>query len=319
MKRLVTFGGGKGQPELLRGLVQYPVHISAVVSMMDNGGSSGVLREQEHVLPPGDLRRCIAALADDESAVLAQWEKRDDADHAAGNLALVEKTKELGDMQKAADFFLHEFAPLRFAHAKDAQQNNEQTVEAICVTLEESHITAKFSDGTTAFGETEIDEWEQSERAKNAILESIKLSPVPAVNPRVVEAIHAADAIILSMGDVYSSVIPNVLVEGVTQAIAEAKVPVIAVCNRTTKQGESHNFTTADFARVFEQYIQPASLHAMIADNFTLPVPEGFQPTRVMPLENSHIAFVTADIADAQKPQAVSGMLAAKEIMKLFE
>ncbi len=308
-KRIVTIGGGSGQPELLRALKQYPYRLSAIVSMMDNGGSSGILRDEEGVLPPGDLRRSITALADESVAadMSTAWEERDEAGHAAGNIALVEKTHEFGDMQLAADWFLQE-----------AQSEHE----AICSTLEPTDLVADFSDGTRVFGEHEIDVPEASRRDPNARIEYLSLEPVVSAAPRAFQAIKSADAIVLSMGDVFTSVIPVLLLEGLNEAIADrqalARIPVIAVCNRTTKLGETHGFSMKQLLDTFALYLEPGILTHAIVDSYSVPVPETAEAFSVEDMDTP-ISISRVDLSDENNAAVVSGSKAAKAIHAIVQ
>ncbi len=304
MKKIVTIGGGSGQPELLRGLKKYPYTLSALVSMMDNGGSSGVLREELGVLPPGDLRRSIVALADAsvESEWQAVWEERDAQDHARGNLALVEKTQELDNMQLAADWFL---------------QQMQSPHEAICSTLEPTDLAADFSDGTHVIGEHEINLPSASVRQPDAQIERIELVPVVEAAPRAFQAIKSADAIVLSMGDVFTSVIPVLLLDGLTEAIAErqqiARIPVIVVCNRTTKAGETHRFSMKQLVETFSFHLDPGILTHAIIDSYVVPVPNATERFAEADIAAA-IAVTRVDLSDEQNLAVVSGAKAAKAI-----
>ena len=304
MKRIITIGGGSGQPELLRALKKYPYKLSAIVSMMDNGGSSGVLREERGVLPPGDLRRSIVALADPsvESDWHHSWEERDSDGHAVGNIALVEKTEELGNMQLAADWFLHQM---------------DSPHEAICSTLEPADLAADFSDGTHVIGEHEITELSASTRTADAELERIEIVPVVPAAPRAFEAIKSADAIVLSMGDVFTSVIPVLLLEGLTEAIAQrqqlARIPVIVVCNRTTKAGETHGFSIKQLMDTFAFYLEPGTLTHAIVDSYEVPVPETSERFTEAEIGSDSVVH-RVDLSDEEHLAVVSGAKAAKAI-----
>lgn len=309
MKHIVTIGGGSGQPTLLRGLTQFPYQISALVSMMDNGGSSGILRRERGVLPPGDLRRSIVALAANEleSVWNDAWEQRDEEGHAMGNLALLEKATELGDMQQAADFFLKE---MQSPHA------------AICSTLELTDLAADFSDGSHVIGEHAIDVPADSDRDPYARLTALTLAPsVPAADSAV-QAIATADAIVLSMGDVFTSVIPVLLLSGLTEAIAArqavASIPVIAMCNRTTKFGETHGFTAGDFIDTFQQYLGAATLTHMIMDSYAVPVPNGTEAVQDTVGDNNQVHVTRVDLSDPDNQAVVSGAAAAQAIHQLI-
>lgn len=292
MAKIVTIGGGKGQPELLRSLVQYPHDITAVVSVMDNGGSSGVLRSAYDVLPPGDVRRCITAFAVDSVNADQMWNYRFSggplADHTVGNIALVGLTKALGDFQRAIDASMQQFG---------------SRGRVLPVTTNDAQLCAELEDGTIVNGETNID---VPQHDASLHIQRIWLEPTARVNPAVAQAIEEADMIVLTMGDLFTSVIPNLLVEGVAAAIARSHARVVAVCNRSTKYGETHGFTSQDFCNAFQQHLLPAKLHVFIEDSGTYSA-DGIEFVKHVDLDDKSVDVVRRDIVDAEKPQLVSG------------
>lgn len=303
MAKIVTIGGGKGQPELLRYLAQYPHQITAVVSVMDNGGSSGKLREMYHVLPPGDIRRCITALAPNWALADRMWNYRfpdgQFADHAMGNLFLTALSRELGSLQAAID------ASMKLFGSKG---------RVLPVTLDDAQLYAELEDGTQIVGETNID---VPKHASKAHIAKLWLGPEAYVTDDVRSALQEADVIVLTMGDVYTSVLPNLLVKGVTEAIAESGAKMVAVCNRSTKFGETHGFTTQDFCRVFEQYLAPARLDILLEDTGVLPVADGIECVAHTDLAGTAVQLLRRDIANPEKPQLVSGKKVAAVIDQL--
>lgn len=305
MKRpsIVVLGGGTGQPALLRGLRRHDVNIVSVVTMMDNGGSSGVLRRDHDFLPPGDVRRCLIALSADPDGWGLEWNTRDENGHAIGNLALFERTQELdGDLQAAIDSFAEEFG----------LQDGDAHYEVLGVTMESVQLHARLEDGTELAGEEAIDISEDGDRAA---IQDLFLEPAAAAQQRVLDAIAGADVVVISMGDLFTSAIPNLLVEGVTQAIADSGAQVVYVCNRTNKQGETHGYTIADYATQIQRYVAPAQLHVLIADDQSVSA----EAEKEMPalVEVPAVQVVQTDLSDPQSANTVSGEKAANAIVSV--
>lgn len=298
-KRIVTIGGGNGQSELLRYLKDYGHDITAVVTMMDSGGSSGRLRKERGVLPPGDLRRVLAALASEEQSV-CNWEDRGDDGHAQGNMAIVNAIEEAGGLVEAV-----------------RQLNEECKVQGMVlpVTTELTDLVATYDDGQTEVrGEESIDV-PQHDAALH--ISELSLDPPVSAPQEVVDALQRADCIVLTMGDLYTSVIPNLLVDGVTEAILASGAPVVYICNRVTKPGETHGYTTAKFAEELNRYLAPASLQYMLIDLLEGPV-GGYEPVAYEEPAGD-VKVVEADLADDGKPGYISGSKSASEINTLCE
>lgn len=298
-KRIVTIGGGKGQPELLKYLKKGGHDITAVVSMMDNGGSSGQLREERGVLPPGDARRCIIALAKDTHTLGKMWNARDRNGHAIGNLALVEKAAELGSMQAAIDYYVKEYKCFG---------------SVLGVTEDSAHVVARLENGDVVRGEDAID---VPKHDSSLHIESFWLEPQVRTTQAVRDALLHADLIVLTMGDLYSSVLVNLLVQGVSEAIAESNAQVLYVCNRSTKPGETHDFTIKDFYDEVKKYITPGALDFVVVDSGQVQVPDGTQAVGLVPLNTEEVVLVAAEISDPEHPQWVSGLKVAQIIQDL--
>ncbi|MFH1425899.1 MAG: gluconeogenesis factor YvcK family protein [Candidatus Kerfeldbacteria bacterium] len=300
MKRIVTIGGGNGQSELLTYLKEHDVEITAVVTMMDSGGSSGKLREMNGVLPPGDLRRCIAALAENTGAV-CEWNERDREGHAKGNLEIVSEFEKVGAVTSAV-------------RALSDRCGVKGTV--LPVTEQLTHLVAEYDDGKTVVREEENIDVPKHDSSLH--IDKLRLDPAVQTTDQVKQAFAAADCIVISMGDLYTSIIPNLLVEGVVDAIAESDAPVVYVCNRSTKRGETHDFTTSDFISELNRYLEPARLSVAIVDDGTVALPDDVQgiPTEV---SNEAVQIITVDLADEENPVCVSGKKAAQAIYDLCE
>ncbi len=227
--KIVALGGGTGLSTLLRGLKAYSSNITAVVTVFDDGGSSGRLRRDLGVLPPGDIRDCLVALAESEPLMTHLFEYRfpDGAfdGHAFGNLFIASMVGITGDLEVAI---------------KEASKVLNIRGRVLPATLEDVVLCAEYEDGTVVEGESKIP------LARQAIRRVfLKPGGVPAL-PEVLDAIAEADVILIGPGSLYTSVIPNLLVGGMVEALRRAPAPRIYVCNMMTQPGETDGFTAAD-------------------------------------------------------------------------
>ncbi|NJK37804.1 MAG: YvcK family protein [Oscillatoriales cyanobacterium RM1_1_9] len=235
--KIVAVGGGTGLSTLLRGLKHYSANITAIVTVADDGGSSGRLRREIGVLPPGDIRNCLAALADEEKLLTELFQYRFRAGdgltgHSFGNLFLTAMSEVSGDLERA------------IAASSKVLAIRGQVLPA---TLSDVHLWAELADGRRIQGESSITE------ANGQILQ-IGCTPAnPPALPRALQAIQAADLIIIGPGSLYTSLIPNLLVPEIAAAIASATVPRIYVCNVMTQPGETDHYTVADHIRAIDQ------------------------------------------------------------------
>lgn len=297
MKRIVTIGGGSGQPQLLAGLRSHNVELTAIVTMMDNGGSSGQLRHERGVLPPGDIRKCMIALAEDSEALAAVWDKRDADGHAAGNLEILDAVERSGTWEKAIEIL-------------SAKHNVRGAV--LPVTTEDTQLVATLENGDTVRGEEAIDVPSHDPALH---IDTLALDPPVQTTQAVRDAIASADCIVLTMGDLYTSVLPNLLTHGVNDALAATSAPIVYVCNRTSKAGETHGFTTARYAEVLNRYLAPAQLTHMIVDNGTVPHPNEAVHVTHAPVKNLQV--IETDLTHPGAPLYVSGEKAAQAIIDL--
>ena len=235
--KVVAIGGGTGLSTLLRGLKNYSANITAVVTVADDGGSSGRLRREMGVLPPGDIRNCIAALADEEKLLTELFQYRFTAGeglngHSFGNLFLTAMTDISGDVESAI-----------------ASSSNVLAIrgKVLPATLADVTLWAKFSDGNIVQGESNIPE------VRGKIMEVGCNPPNPQATPAVIQAIEKAEYIILGPGSLYTSIIPNLLVPEIREAIAKSTAPKIYVCNIMTQQGETDSYTVADHIKAIDK------------------------------------------------------------------
>lgn len=231
--RIVAIGGGTGLPTLLRGLKSFTSNITAIVTVADDGGSSGRLRGELGVLPPGDSRNCLVALADTETlmddVLNYRFEQGEGlAGHSLGNLLLAGLTELTGNLDQA----VQELSKVLAIRGK-----------VVPSTLEHTTLCAEFTDGTVVKGESKIPK--TGKRIKKVFLEP---TGCPA-HPEAIRAIREADVVVLGPGSLYTSIIPNLLVEGIAQALQETKAPVIYICNIMTQPGETDDYTASDHLR----------------------------------------------------------------------
>lgn len=250
--KIVVIGGGTGLSVLIRGLKEYTSNITAVVTVTDDGGSSGRLRGEMGVLPPGDLRDCLLALADTEPLLekLFQYRFPDGkglGGHNFGNLFIVVMAEMLGYSRA-----MQEFSKVLAIRGT-----------VLPVTLEQVILRAVFTDGSTAVGETNI---VQAGRH----IASLSLQPAACRPlPQVLRAISEAEAIILGPGSLYTSVLPNLLVPGVKEALAQATAPCIYVCNIMTQPGETEGLSAAGHLQVLFRHGCEGLIDGIVVNNAT--------------------------------------------------
>ncbi|MGM9991268.1 MAG: uridine diphosphate-N-acetylglucosamine-binding protein YvcK [Candidatus Bruticola sp.] len=238
--KITALGGGTGLSTLLRGLKKYTSNITAIVSVSDDGGSSGRLSKELGILPPGDLRNCMTALADDENLLneLFRYRFRDGQGlegHSFGNLFLAALT----------DMYDNDFEE---ALRKGSQILNIRG-RVLPATLTSTTLCAKMRDGRIIKGESEIP------KANGQIIDAF-LEPRNCTPPdEVLKAIAEADCIVLGPGSLYTSVIPPLLINGIADAVKKAKAPKIYVCNVMTQPGETSKYTAADHLQAIYHHV----------------------------------------------------------------
>lgn len=264
-KKVVAIGGGTGLFPVLSGLKRYFENPTAVITMADDGGSAGILREEFGILPPGDVRRALVALSESENNIIPDLigyrftEGSGLSGHAFGNLFLTALIRVTGSFEKA------------ITEASKLLQVNG-TIIPVTTTL--SRLIAELEDGTIIKGETNIDIPRDHNRAK---IKKVWLEPKAKANPRALKAITEADLVIIGPGDIYTSLIPNLLVEGVSKAIATTKGKVLYITNCMTKSGETNGFTASMFLQKISEYLPKGSID-YVAVNNTKPSPARLKP-----------------------------------------
>lgn len=249
MPRIVAFGGGTGMSVLLRGLKRFTEKITAVVTVGDDGGSSGRLRTELDVLPPGDIRNCIIALADTEPLMeeLLQYrfEESELAGHSFGNLLLVALTKITGDFKRAV---------------QEANRILRVRGKVLPATLKKISIVAHHADGTKTTGEVRVGKTQKP-------ITSVELQPKPVpATEEVFEAIEEADLFVFGPGSLYTSVIPTLIVDGVKDAITSNPAKKVYVCNIMTQPGETSGYTASDHLSAILKHTSPDFLDYVIVN-----------------------------------------------------
>ncbi len=234
--KIVVIGGGTGLSTLLRGLKTYSANITAIVTVADDGGSSGRLRQEFGVLPPGDIRNCLAALADEEKLLTELFQYRFKAGdgltgHSFGNLFLTAMSDITGDLEQAV------------AASSKVLAVRGQVLPA---TLSDVRLWAELADGRRIEGESSISE------AGGSIVKIGCIPANPPALPAAIKAIKEADYIIIGPGSLYTSLIPNLLVPQIADAIAASLAPRIYVCNIMTQPGETQGYTVSDHIRAID-------------------------------------------------------------------
>lgn len=251
--KIVAIGGGTGLSTLLRGLKQYSANITAIVTVADDGGSSGRLRREIGVLPPGDIRNCLAALADEEKLLTELFQYRFKAGdglngHSFGNLFLTVMTEITGDLERA------------IAASSKVLAVRGKVLPA---TLSDVRLWAELTDGRLIKGESKITQ-------ANGKISKIGCDPPnPPALPAAIRAIEEADCIIIGPGSLYTSVIPNLLVPSIREAIAKVKVPRIYICNIMTEVGETDDYTVSDHLRAIDRVCGKRVFDAVLAQKMS--------------------------------------------------
>lgn len=249
--RIVVIGGGTGLSVLLKGLKKYTSKLTAIVTVTDDGGSSGRLRAELGVLPPGDIRNCLVALAETETLMDKVFQHRfihgnGLQGHNLGNLLLVAMTEIAGDFVTAI---------------KEVSKVLAVRGRVLPATLEHVSLGAKMRDGNIITGETSIRDY--GNNIDKLFLIPGYCRPVP----ETLEAIREADAVIIGPGSLYTSIIPNLLVEGVAEAIIESRATTVYVSNIMTEQGETDDFNAADHLKVILEHVGRQIFDYIIVNN----------------------------------------------------
>lgn len=287
--RIVAIGGGTGLSTLLRGLKSRTDNLTAIVTVADDGGSSGRLRRELGVLPPGDLRNCILAMADDESllAELFQYrfDKGGDLDgHSFGNLFIAAMTDVTGSFDQAL---------IETSRALAVRGR------AIPVTTASVRLSAHLADGRMVHGESSL-------RKSGGRVERLVISPANVrAHPMAIRAIEEADMIVMGPGSLYTSVISNLLVPGVAQAIEASSAVRVYVCNIATERGETDGYTVAEHVAALRRHTSEGIADCVLANDAPALLDDRFESDEAVsnggaPAPN--IRTILRDLVDESHP-----------------
>jgi uncharacterized cofD-like protein len=236
--KIVVIGGGTGSFTLLSALKHHTKNITAIVNMADDGGSTGVLRDELGVLPPGDVRQCLVALSEYpkiRELFNYRFEEGGLSGHSFGNLFLTALEKMTGNFAIAVE---------------EASKVLDIVGRVEPVTLDKVTLVMQGSNGNTTRGEFQIGNADFGPEIRPEML----LDPVPTLNPKAERAIRDADIVIIAPGNIYGSLAPTLIVPGVSEALRKTKAKKVYVCNLVTKPGQTDNFTVDDFAKEVERF-----------------------------------------------------------------
>ena len=252
--KVVVLGGGSGISVVLRGLKYLPIELTAIVSVADDGGSSGVLRKEFNSPPPGDLRNVLIALSDVEPIIenVFQYRFKEESSigaHPLGNLLIMAMNEITGNMRDAVDKLRKLF---------------NIKAKILPATLEKVVLYAETESGKIIEGESNIPY--ANEKIKRVFYKNKRKAPQE--NLKVLEE---ADLIVFGIGSLYTSLIPNLLLEGVKESLKKTKGKVVYVCNAMEQPGETQNYSAADHIKAIEEVIGKGIIDEVIVDSRTIP------------------------------------------------
>jgi uncharacterized cofD-like protein len=253
--RIVVIGGGTGLPVLLRGLKQYPVDITAIVTVADDGGSSGRIREDLHIPPPGDVRNVLAALSDVEPLVEEMFQHRfktsnELSGHSLGNLILAAMTSITGNFVHA----IQEMSKVLNVRGRVLPAANQSVV-----------LHAEMEDGAIVSGESKIPY--SGKKIKKVFMTPKNIRPLP----ETIQAIRQADLIILGPGSLYTSILPNLLVPRLGDEVCKSHAKKVYICNLMTQAGETHGYAASDHVRALYDHMSCAFINTILVNNEEVP------------------------------------------------
>ena len=311
--KVVALGGGTGLSVLLRGMKEYTDHLTAIVTVADDGGSSGRLRQELGVLPPGDFRNCIVALSDAEGLTSRLFQYRFGEGmglngHSFGNLFIVAMAEVTGSFEQA----LVESSRVLAVRGQVLPSTLQNVT--LCADLREEQAGEE--------GGWRRVEGESSITQQLGAIERVFLEPeeVPAY-PEAVKAILEADLIVAGPGSLYTSVLPNLLVPDVTRAIRASRALKVYVCNVATQSGETDGYGVEDHMRAIREHVgQPLFDTVLANDRFLGPVaaPSGAQWVRLPEEDKSGYRLVTADLVDEDLPWRHDSGKLARHLIELY-
>ena len=300
--RIVTIGGGTGLSTLLRGLKTYTSNLSVIVTVADDGGSSGRLRDEYRILPPGDFRQCLIALADAEPLMKQLFDhrfKEGSLDgHSFGNLFIMAMADVTGNFEHA----LRESAKVLAVKGT-----------IVPSTLQDVTLVASIN-GSTVVGESKIPK-------QNAPISHVFLKPDGAqVNPEAAQAVLNAELVIVGPGSLYTSILPNLLVEGMVEAIKASPALKVYICNLAGQFGETEGYGVDDYLRVIREHVGANLFDFVLVNSNTTQLPTGGQaPVIFRPSDTANhpdVRFIASDVVNVKIPSHHDPEKLARTIMR---
>lgn len=256
--RIAVIGGGHGLSNMLRGLKEYTENLAAIVTVADDGGGSGALRQDLGMPPPGDIRNCLAALANTEPLMRRLMDYRFQEGTLAG--------QSFGNLFLAA---LNGISPSFDSAVRRMSEVLAITGRVLPVTTADVQLEAEFENGASVIGESKISYCKKKEDCR---ITKVRLLPErPKALPEALEAIAEADMIVLGPGSLYSSIIPNLLVDGIVEAIQRSSALKIYVCNVMTQEGETEGYTASDHISALFQHSADGLFHLCLVNSSPIP------------------------------------------------
>ncbi|WP_409306087.1 uridine diphosphate-N-acetylglucosamine-binding protein YvcK [Peribacillus sp. SCS-155] len=253
--KVVVIGGGTGLPVLLRGLKKYPIDITAIVTVADDGGSSGRLRDELDIPPPGDVRNVLAALSDVEPLVEQMFQHRfrsanELSGHSLGNLIIAAMTSITGDFVHA----IQEMSKVLNVRGKVLPSANQSVI-----------LHAEMEDGSIVSGESKIPY--SGKKIKQVFLTPDKIKPLS----ETIQEIRQADLIVIGPGSLYTSILPNLLVPGLGEEVARSKAKKVYICNLMTQAGETLDYTASDHVKAINDHMNGSFITSILVNNQRIP------------------------------------------------
>lgn len=304
--KIVAIGGGTGLSTLLRGLKEHTGNLTAVVTVADDGGSSGRLREELGLPPPGDLRNCIAALADAEPLMTRLFQYRFSEGsglegHSFGNLFIAAMTSVTGNFEDAV---------------RETSRVLAVRGQILPSTLESVSLSAMTHDNESIHGESQI-------TSRGSRIKEVFIHPGDVqANPDAIRAILEADMVVVGPGSLFTSVLPNLLVDGIRRAIEMSKTVKVYVCNVATERGETDTFAVSDHFVALYRHVHDQLFHYIIANNniSTNGVAEAQapEPVRIDGAQIQGTAVIAADVVSEENRYYHDAAKLAKAVMDLY-